>query len=75
MISPPEFHYKFQSNWSRNGWVMAKNWMHIYGIIGIMSAILAHNLAKNTITLHILSNFQHHIILNEVFMTKKAQKT
>ena len=37
---------KCQPDWTKNGWVMTKKRMPIYGIIYILRAILAHNLAK-----------------------------
>ena len=36
----------FQPDWTKNGQVLAKKRMPIYGIIDILRAILAHNLAK-----------------------------
>ena len=39
-------HKKFQPDWSKNGLVMAKKRMPLYGMIGIFRDFLAHKLTK-----------------------------
>ena len=59
---------------------MAEKRMSIYGMIGILRAILVTNLAKyqyfsiSTIKLHILCYFKFNIMQNADFMSKKSTK-
>ena len=59
---------------------MAEKRMSIYGMIGILRAILVTNLAKyqyfsiSTIELHILCYFKFNIMQMRILCPKKAQK-
>ena len=51
-------HKKFQPKWSKNGSVMAKKSMPLYGIIGIIRDFLAHKLVK----------YQYFVIIPSLFV-------
>ena len=79
-------HKKFQPNWSKNGWVMAKKRMPLYGIIGILETfwlISRPNInifqwnqvySFSTTKLHIICLFHLKISLNVDFMVEKPLK-
>ena len=53
---------KSQPDWPKNGSVMAKKRMSIYGMIGILRGILAHNLVNYqyfSIKSSLLDNYHH----------------